>query len=203
MRTLVELIENLNFGKTRFNSCVFEKHFISYSCILFLKFNALRNFYIKLLCFSNLWFFQNFDWSNLFFDRLKFRLKFWSAFVCFDRSSIANGSIEAFFIDRIYFSINRKSRWEFFKNFCFHAVSIISNFFKPLFSLIRSVKSTKAIFCRFPPKILQGFSPLRLVRPFYPSFCIYFHVSCIKSCNFGKISNQWIFGIFDDSSCFS
>ena len=54
-----------------------------------------------------------------------------------------------------------------------------------------------------PPNFLQGFSPLRSVRPFYPSFCIYFHVSCIKSCILGKISNQWIFEIFDDSSCFS
>ena len=144
------MIEKLNFGKTGFNSCVFEKHFISYSCILFLKFNALKSFCIKLLCFSKLWFFQN-------FDRSKLRLKFWSASVCFEWCSIANGSIEAFSIDRIYFLINQKSRWEFFKNFCFHVFYTISNFFKTLFSLIRSVKATKAIFLSVSSKSFARF----------------------------------------------
>ena len=37
------MFENLNFGKTGFKTCVLEKHFISYSCILFLIFNALRS----------------------------------------------------------------------------------------------------------------------------------------------------------------
>ena len=41
----------LNFGKTEFKTYVFEKYFISYSCILFLKFNALRSFYTKLVRF--------------------------------------------------------------------------------------------------------------------------------------------------------
>ena len=27
------MVENLNFGKTGFKTCVLEKHFISYSCI--------------------------------------------------------------------------------------------------------------------------------------------------------------------------
>ena len=59
------------------------------------------------------------------------------------------------------------------------------------------------IFCHFPPFFLQGFSPLRPVRHFYPSFCIYLHVSSIKSCDLGKISNLRILGVFDDSTCFS
>ena len=46
------MIENLNFGKTGFKTSVFEKHFISYSCILFIKYYALRSFCIKLLYFS-------------------------------------------------------------------------------------------------------------------------------------------------------
>ena len=49
---LREWIENLNFGKTGFKTCVFEKYFISYSCMWFIKFNALRSFCIILLCFS-------------------------------------------------------------------------------------------------------------------------------------------------------
>ena len=35
----------------------FEKLLISYSCISFMKYCALRSFYIKLLCFSKFWFF--------------------------------------------------------------------------------------------------------------------------------------------------
>ena len=46
------MFENLNFGKTGFKTCVLEKHFILYSCILFIFFNAWRSFYTKLGCFS-------------------------------------------------------------------------------------------------------------------------------------------------------
>ena len=41
------MFENLNFGKTGFKTCVLEKNFISYSCILFLIFNALRSFFFS------------------------------------------------------------------------------------------------------------------------------------------------------------
>ena len=88
-------------------------------------------------------------------------------------------------IESIFQSIENRDV-SFFKTFVFTCSYTISNFFKTLFSLIRSVKASKVIFCCFPPKFLQGFSPLRPVRPFYPSFCIYFHVSCIKSCILGK-----------------
>ena len=62
------LFENLNFGKSRFKTCVFGKHFILYSCILFIIFNALRSFFKNQVIFSKLLFFQNFNCSNLFFD---------------------------------------------------------------------------------------------------------------------------------------
>ena len=75
--------------------------------------------------------------------------------------------------------------------------------FQTLSLSIRSVKAPIKIFCRFLPFFSQGFSPLRPVRHFYPSFCIYLHVSSIKSCDLGKISNLRIFGVFDDSICFS
>ena len=51
------LIENLIFGRSGFNISVFEKHFISYSCILFIIYCALRSFCIKMLCFSKIYFF--------------------------------------------------------------------------------------------------------------------------------------------------
>ena len=77
------LFENLNFGKTRFRTCVLEKHFISYSCILFIIFNALRSFFKNQVIFSKMLFFQNFNWSNLFFDQLKLHLKFFVSLCLF------------------------------------------------------------------------------------------------------------------------
>ena len=65
----------LIFGKTRFKTCVLEKHFISYSCILFLIFNTLRSFFKNQVIFKKIIFFQNFDWSNLFFHQSKLLLK--------------------------------------------------------------------------------------------------------------------------------
>ena len=77
MRFEDKLIENFDFGRSGLNSSVFEKLFVSYSCIfLIIKQCVLRSFYIKMLCFSKIWFFQTFDRSNLFFDQSKLRLKF-------------------------------------------------------------------------------------------------------------------------------
>ena len=75
LENLRRMFENLNFGKTGFKTYVFEKLCISYSCILFIIFNALRSLRTKLVCFSKLCFFQNFDRSRLFFDQSKLRLK--------------------------------------------------------------------------------------------------------------------------------
>ena len=47
LRFKEKLIENLIFQRSGFNISVFEKHFISYSCILFIKYHTLRSFYIK------------------------------------------------------------------------------------------------------------------------------------------------------------
>ena len=98
-----KLIENFDFGRSGLNSSVFEKLFISYSCIFFIKQCALRSFYIKMLCFSKIWFFQTFVRSNLFFDQSKLRLKF-LVWVCltwlmFDRFSIdRNWKIFSFYL---------------------------------------------------------------------------------------------------------
>ena len=60
------MFENLNFGKTGFKTCVLEKHFISYSCILFLIFNALRSF------FKNQVIFLKFRFSRISIDPICF-----------------------------------------------------------------------------------------------------------------------------------
>ena len=125
--------------------------------------------------------------------------------VCFNRCSISVGSIEAFSTDRICFSIDQKSCREFFKNW-FSRVQ--THFFKSFstFSLfIRPGQgSNPFFFCRFPPFFLQGFSLPRSVRPLHPSFCIYFHFSCIKSCIIWEISNLQNFCFFwvDELSIF-
>ena len=52
-------------------------------------------------------------------------------------------------------------------------------------------------FCHFWSFFLQGFSLQTPVRPFYPSFCFYFHISCIL---FWEFRTYTIFGDFDASS---
>ena len=153
------------------------------------------------LIFKNL-FFPEFQSIKLFLDQSKLRLKFWSASVCFNRCSIDVGSIEAFLIDRTYFSINQNSYWEFFKIFSFHVIKHYFKNFPNSFSLIRSVKASNQVFCRFPSNFLQGFCHLRPVRPYCPSFFIYFQFSCIFVMHLGIFSNLREIGIFDDSSFF-
>ena len=104
-----KLIENLDFGRSGLNSSVFEKLFVSYSCIFFIKQCVLRSFCIKMLCFSKIWFFQTFNRTNLFFDQSKLRLKF-LVWVCltqlmFNRFSInCNWKISSLYVfDQIFF----------------------------------------------------------------------------------------------------
>ena len=75
MRFEDKLIENLGFGRSRLNSRVFEKLFISYSYILFIKHCAFRSFCIKMLCFSKIWFFQIFRSIELVAQPIKIAIK--------------------------------------------------------------------------------------------------------------------------------
>ena len=75
-----KLIKKCVFGRSELNTSVFEKHFILYSCILFIKYYALRSFSIKLLCFSKIWVFQIFDRSSVIFDQSKNSSFFKSSF---------------------------------------------------------------------------------------------------------------------------
>ena len=112
--------------------------------------------------------------------------------ICFDRCSIGVGSIEAFSTNQICFSIDRKSCKEFFLKLIFTCSNSLFQKFFNFFSLSLSIRlgqGSNPFFCRFPPFFLQGFSLPRPVRPLYPSFCIYFHFSCIKSCIIWEISN--------------
>ena len=89
------MIENLDFGRFGLNLSVFEKLFVSYSCIFFIKQCALRSFCIKMLCFSKICFFQTFDRSNLFFNQSKLRLKF-LVWVCLTQLMFNRFSIDRY-----------------------------------------------------------------------------------------------------------
>ena len=65
------LFENLNFGKTGFKTCVFEKFCITYSCILLIFLNAWRILCKNWAVFLKLCFSWNFDRTRLFLDQLK------------------------------------------------------------------------------------------------------------------------------------
>ena len=187
------MFKNLNFGKTRFKNIVFEKHFISYSCILFEKYYALRSFCIKLLCFSKNWFFLNFDQSNLFLDRSKLRLKV-LAWLCVFR-----------LIEPMFWSIKSRIKSFFFfnkKKWVSHVLTIQIFFLKTFYLSIRSVQGSKQDFCRFQPNFFKGFCHLRPVRPLYPSFFFYFQFLCIFVMHLGLFSNLREIGIFGDSSFF-
>ena len=110
-----------------------------------------------------MWASISFDWSNLFFDQSKLRLKFlWSLYLF--RSIV------------IVVSINRISRIRFLKN---SDLTCSNHFFKNFSKLFLSLplgKAPQQFFCHFPPNFLQGFSLHKLVCPYYPFFCIVFHV---------------------------
>ena len=97
------MLENLNFGKTGFNTCVLEKHFISYSCIyslysmLWWVFSKTRLFFSKILFFPEFWLIQS------VFRSIKITFKIFCELL-----SIS--------INRNWFSINRKSWISFFKS---------------------------------------------------------------------------------------
>ena len=75
LRIQRELVWKFSFWKTGFKSCVFETHFISYSCIYFIFFNALRRGCIKFCWFSKIHFFLQFWSIESVFRSIKIAIK--------------------------------------------------------------------------------------------------------------------------------
>ena len=152
----------------------FEKLFISYSCILFIKHCALRSFYIKMLYFSKNNFFQIFDRSNLLLDRLKMRQKIRFESAWLDRCLIGARSIEIDFqsIESNFWSIENRSE-SFLKCFS-HVFITLFILFQKAFSLFFLDRSTLSQFLSFLPNFSQGFCLQVPIRPFYPFFFILF-----------------------------
>ena len=154
--------------------------------ILFLIFNALRSVFKNQVIFSKKMFFPDFRLIQTVFRSIKISFK-----ILGEPLSIS--------IDRNCFSINRISWIRFFKNWSWLFQNHFFKSFSKLFSLsLRFGLGSTLDFCRFWSFFLQGFSLHIPVRPFYPSFCWYFHISCLfMHFNLG-ISNLWIFEVFDD-----
>ena len=127
----------------------------------FLIFNALRSVFKNQVIFSKKMFFQIFDWSNLFFDQLKSCLK-----ICMSLCLVQ-------LIEPVFRSIEHRE-----SGFLNMDLDFFKIFFKFSLSLRFRLGSTSD-FCCFLSFLLQGFSLQTPVRPFYPSFCFYFHISCI------------------------
>ena len=90
-------------------------------------------------------------------------------------------------IDQYCFSINRISWIRFFKIQC---LTRSKHFFKKNFNFSLSLRLGKAKssnFCHFPPNLLQVFPLPKPVSPFYPFFCILFHVCMHKFMHFFEI----------------
>ena len=102
-----KLVEKLVFGRSGLNSSVFEKLLISYSCISFMKYYALRSFLHKIALFFKNLFFPDF-WSIESVSRsIKIAIKIFGfgLQLMFDRFSIdRNWKIFSFYVlDQFFF----------------------------------------------------------------------------------------------------
>ena len=132
-------------------------HFYILYLMLWGKLSKIQVFSLK-SCF-----FHNFDWSNLIFDQSKSCLKN-SVSLCLVR-----------LIEPVFWSIEHYVSG-FFKNSSLTDSNTFSKVFSNFSLSLWLGKAAQRFFCRFLPKFLQSFSPSRPIRPFYPSFCSYFHV---------------------------
>ena len=154
------------------------KSFISYSCIFKKIFNAWRRGCLKFCWFSKIHFVYNFDRSRLFFDQSKLHLKI-SVSLCLVR-----------LIEPVFRSI--KHRESSFLKSVFDSFKTLFQKFFQLFSLSSTWQSKIFHFSSFPPNLLQHLPFPKSVSPFYPFFCILFHVCMHKFMHFFEISGLCI-----------
>ena len=82
-----DCLKILNLGKSGLK-LVLWKSISSHTHAFYFLYSMLWGVFSKnQVIFSEMLFFQIFDWSNLFFDQSKFLLKFWAS-ICFDQSKL-------------------------------------------------------------------------------------------------------------------
>ena len=171
------MFENLKFGKTRFKTCVLEKHFISYSCILFLIFNVLRSFFkIQVMFFKN----------SVFSEFRSIQSVFQSIEIAFK-----------ILCELLSVSINRNSWIRFLKN---QIWLVQTNYFKTFQNFFLSLRLGKApqrffvIFDQISCKVSLSLSwYVYITLP----FALIFTFSCIISWFLGNFRTMHNLGFFD------
>ena len=139
----------------------------------------MRSFCPKLLFFSKKKKFPEFRSIEPVFRSIETAIKIFGLllFVSIDTQLILGQSKHFRSIEPNFRSIENRIE-SFLKNLSFTCSTYFSNTHTLSLSLSSIGQGSNLIFCHFPPILLQGFSSLRPVRLFYPSFCIYFQVSC-------------------------
>ena len=143
------------FRSSRLKTNVFEKLLNSFSCISFMKLFGLSVFYINFCYFSNNPVFQNFNWSNMFFDQLKIP--------CFSRIGLV-GSIGTWLVlEWSNFKRNEKKEKKKKKKKLFHLMcsSLFEIFFFPFRPFLSRPIQSK-FFLSFSSSNLQGFLSLSI-----------------------------------------
>ena len=153
------MIENLVFGRFGLNSRVFEKLFISYSCILFIQ-HCVLSFCIKILCFSKKLIFPDFRSIELVAQLIKIAIKklglnlssLITARLTLDQSNVI--------FDRLNLIFDRsKIIKRVFKKKLFTCSSLFQTFQKAFLSLSLSSidPDSSPFFVIFHPNFSQGF----------------------------------------------
>ena len=163
------------------------EHFISNSCICFVIFNALRLIFKNSFFFSlKKLFFQNFDWSNLFFDQSKFCFKIYVSLCLVRLIKPVFRSIE----DRI--SSFLKQFFDCFKNIFF------KKFFN--FSSLSDLARQHITFLSFSSSIFARFSSLKAGKTILSLLFVLF--SCFHAFR-GYFQNFWVLGFLMIQGLFS
>ena len=160
------LIENLVFGRSRLNSRIFEKLFISYSCISFIKQCALRSFYIKMFVFQKATISRfSIDWTCCSIDRKCDKYFGYNM----------HGSIGARSIEPNFRLIEIRSEGFFKKAFSLTYSSLYSNFQKS-FCFLSSTDPPQTNFCHFFPYFSQRFLSSSASMSFLPLLFHFIHI---------------------------
>ena len=190
-------IENLNFGKIGFKTCVFEKHFISYSCTWFIKFNALRSFCIILLCFSKKLIFPEFRLIEIVFRSIKIAIKSVceSLFVSIGAQLVLDQLKYFRPIESIFRSI--ENRVENFQKLIFTCSNSLFQKFFNFFSLYTTWSRLQSDFLSFSTILFARFLSPKAGKTFIPFllhlFSLFMHQIMHYLGNFDEIFGVFLF----------
>ena len=136
------------FGRSGLNSWVFEKLFILYSCILFIKYYALGSFCIKMLYFSKNLIFPDFRSIELVARSIKIAIKN-LVWICLARLVLDQSNV-IFDRSNLFFDQSKIGLKVFFKSFFSHVPFTTSKFSKAFLTLFDRSRFKASFFVVFP-----------------------------------------------------